>query len=116
MEIANYLCNGNYAVSGDMKAIDCVSEIAKPEFKARMAIKLAVAGAFHTKFMAPAGVEATEAEARSSKAKSRSSTRVEVAVKPRKLLHDARRGVAVKPGRLRRRPWTRSRPRSPRRT
>mmetsp|Transcript_26244 Transcript_26244/g.78712 ORF Transcript_26244/g.78712 Transcript_26244/m.78712 type:complete len:347 (+) Transcript_26244:97-1137(+) len=54
VEIANYLCNGNYAVSGDMKAIDCVSEIAKPEFKARMAIKLAVAGAFHTKFMAPA--------------------------------------------------------------
>ena len=29
-------------------------EIAKPEFKARMAIKLAVAGAFHTDFMAPA--------------------------------------------------------------
>ena len=28
--------------------------IAKPEFKARMAVKLAVAGAFHTDFMAPA--------------------------------------------------------------
>ena len=31
-----------------------VCEIAKPEFKARMAVKLAVAGAFHTDFMAPA--------------------------------------------------------------
>jgi len=29
-------------------------EIAKPEFKARMAVQLAVAGAFHTDFMAPA--------------------------------------------------------------
>ena len=29
-------------------------ELAKPEFKARMAVKLAVAGAFHTDFMAPA--------------------------------------------------------------
>ena len=29
-------------------------EIAKPDFKARMAVKLAVAGAFHTDFMAPA--------------------------------------------------------------
>lgn len=28
-------------------------EMAKPEFKARMAVKLAVAGAFHTDFMAP---------------------------------------------------------------
>jgi malonyl CoA-acyl carrier protein transacylase len=27
---------------------------AKPDFKARMAVKLAVAGAFHTDFMAPA--------------------------------------------------------------
>lgn len=29
-------------------------EDAKPEFKARMTVKLAVAGAFHTDFMAPA--------------------------------------------------------------
>ena len=29
-------------------------ERAKPDFKARMAVKLAVAGAFHTDFMAPA--------------------------------------------------------------
>uniref|UniRef100_A0A7S2WHJ2 Malonyl-CoA:ACP transacylase (MAT) domain-containing protein n=1 Tax=Eucampia antarctica TaxID=49252 RepID=A0A7S2WHJ2_9STRA len=54
VQIANYLCNGNYAVSGSSKACDVVAEIAKPEFKARMTIKLAVAGAFHTDFMAPA--------------------------------------------------------------
>lgn len=52
--IANYLCNGNYAVSGSSKAVDLVCEIAKPEFKARMTVKLAVAGAFHTDYMAPA--------------------------------------------------------------
>jgi len=54
VQIANYLCNGNYAVSGSLKACDVVAEIAKPEFKARMTVKLAVAGAFHTDFMAPA--------------------------------------------------------------
>merc|ERR1719201_2658262 len=52
--IANYLCNGNYACSGAMDAVEKVCEMAKPEFKARMAVKLAVAGAFHTDFMAPA--------------------------------------------------------------
>jgi [acyl-carrier-protein] S-malonyltransferase len=60
IQIANYLCNGNYAVSGSSKACDVVGEIAKPDFKARMTIKLAVAGAFHTDFMAPA-VPALEA-------------------------------------------------------
>jgi [acyl-carrier-protein] S-malonyltransferase len=54
IQIANLLCNGNYAVSGHMKACDVVAEIAKPDFKARMTVKLAVAGAFHTDFMAPA--------------------------------------------------------------
>ncbi|GAB5363549.1 hypothetical protein AAMO2058_000893000 [Amorphochlora amoebiformis] len=54
VRIANYLCKGNYAVSGAKEAIDTVMEIAKPEFKARMAVKLAVAGAFHTDFMLPA--------------------------------------------------------------
>jgi [acyl-carrier-protein] S-malonyltransferase len=54
VRIANYLCKGNYAVSGATEAIDTVMEIAKPEFKARMAVKLAVAGAFHTDFMKPA--------------------------------------------------------------
>jgi len=54
IQLANLLCNGNYATSGHMKACDTLAEIAKPDFKARMAIKLAVAGAFHTDFMAPA--------------------------------------------------------------
>merc|ERR1719453_182470 len=54
ISIANYLCSGNYACSGAMPAVEKVMEIAKPDFKARMAVKLAVAGAFHTEFMAPA--------------------------------------------------------------
>lgn len=54
IQIANFLCKGNYAVSGAMAACDAVAELAKPEFKARMTVKLAVAGAFHTDFMAPA--------------------------------------------------------------
>lgn len=54
IQIANYLCKGNYAVSGASKACDTVAEIAKPDFNARMTVKLAVAGAFHTDFMAPA--------------------------------------------------------------
>uniref|UniRef100_A0A6S9ET31 Malonyl-CoA:ACP transacylase (MAT) domain-containing protein n=3 Tax=Ditylum brightwellii TaxID=49249 RepID=A0A6S9ET31_9STRA len=54
IRIANFLCNGNYAVSGASEACDVVTEIAKPDFKARMTVKLAVAGAFHTDFMAPA--------------------------------------------------------------
>jgi len=54
IKIANYLCAGNYAISGSSKACDVVAEIAKPDFKARMTVRLAVAGAFHTDFMAPA--------------------------------------------------------------
>ena len=34
VQLANLLCNGNYAVSGHMKAIDTVAEIAKPDFMA----------------------------------------------------------------------------------
>eukprot|EP00633_Aureoumbra_lagunensis_P008725 CAMPEP_0197310982 /NCGR_PEP_ID=MMETSP0891-20130614/9508_1 /TAXON_ID=44058 ORGANISM="Aureoumbra lagunensis, Strain CCMP1510" /NCGR_SAMPLE_ID=MMETSP0891 /ASSEMBLY_ACC=CAM_ASM_000534 /LENGTH=314 /DNA_ID=CAMNT_0042796877 /DNA_START=145 /DNA_END=1089 /DNA_ORIENTATION=+ len=52
--IANFLCNGNYAVSGSAQACDVVEKIAKPDFGARMTVRLAVAGAFHTDFMAPA--------------------------------------------------------------
>merc|ERR1711988_1892503 len=52
--IANFLCNGNYACSGSMAAVEAVCAKAKPDFGARMAVKLAVAGAFHTDFMAPA--------------------------------------------------------------
>eukprot|EP00798_Chlamydomonas_sp_ICE-L_P016179 gene16179-22339_t len=54
IQIANYLCPGNYAVSGSKEGCDWVAAKAKPEFKARMAIKLAVAGAFHTNYMSSA--------------------------------------------------------------
>merc|ERR1712014_514733 len=61
IQIANYLCKGNYTVSGDKAACEKLIEIAKPEFKARMAVPLAVAGAFHTDFMAPAVEKLKEA-------------------------------------------------------
>lgn len=54
VQIANYLCKGNYAISGSIEAIEAVEAIAKPNFKARMTVRLAVAGAFHTSFMNPA--------------------------------------------------------------
>uniref|UniRef100_A0A0D6R6R9 Malonyl-CoA:ACP transacylase (MAT) domain-containing protein n=1 Tax=Araucaria cunninghamii TaxID=56994 RepID=A0A0D6R6R9_ARACU len=53
VQIANYLCNGNYAVSGGLKGVEVVESKAK-SFKARMTVRLAVAGAFHTHFMEPA--------------------------------------------------------------
>ncbi|XP_021720972.1 uncharacterized protein LOC110688516 [Chenopodium quinoa] len=53
VEIANFLCPGNYAVSGGVKGIEAVEAKAK-SFKARMTVRLAVAGAFHTRFMEPA--------------------------------------------------------------
>ena len=54
IQIANYLCPGNYAVSGSLEAAKALEEIAKPDFGARMTVRLAVAGAFHTDYMAPA--------------------------------------------------------------
>ena len=33
VRIANFLCPGNYAVSGGVKGCDVVESIAKPEFK-----------------------------------------------------------------------------------
>ncbi|BAT88288.1 hypothetical protein VIGAN_05174600 [Vigna angularis var. angularis] len=53
VQIANYLCPGNYAVSGGLKGIEVVESKAK-SFKARMIVRLAVAGAFHTSYMDPA--------------------------------------------------------------
>lgn len=53
VQIANYLVDGNYAVSGAMEACDVVREIA-PGYGARMAVPLSVAGAFHTSYMEPA--------------------------------------------------------------
>ncbi|GFZ19926.1 similar to EMBRYO DEFECTIVE 3147 [Actinidia rufa] len=44
---------GNYAVSGGVKGVETVEAKAK-SFKARMTVRLAVAGAFHTRFMEPA--------------------------------------------------------------
>ena len=54
VKIANYLCNGNYAISGGIEGCEKVQAIAKPDFKARMTVPLAVAGAFHTEYMSPA--------------------------------------------------------------
>ena len=53
ISIANYLVDGNYAISGATEACAAAREIA-PEMGARMALQLAVAGAFHTSFMEPA--------------------------------------------------------------
>jgi [acyl-carrier-protein] S-malonyltransferase len=53
VQIANFLCPGNYAVSGGMKGIEALEAKAK-SFKARMTVRLAVAGGFHTRFMNPA--------------------------------------------------------------
>ncbi|XP_076886528.1 uncharacterized protein LOC143536412 [Bidens hawaiensis] len=53
VQIANFLCSGNYAVSGGVKGIEAVEAKAK-SFKARMTVRLAVAAASHTRFMKPA--------------------------------------------------------------
>eukprot|EP00252_Welwitschia_mirabilis_P014822 TRINITY_DN32863_c0_g1_i1.p1 TRINITY_DN32863_c0_g1~~TRINITY_DN32863_c0_g1_i1.p1 ORF type:complete len:400 (-),score=81.09 TRINITY_DN32863_c0_g1_i1:200-1399(-) len=53
VQIANYLCPGNYSVSGGLKGVEAVESKAKA-FKARMTVRLPVAGAFHTHFMQPA--------------------------------------------------------------
>lgn len=53
VQIANFLCPGNYAVSGGAKGVEVLEAKAK-SFKARMTVRLAVAGAFHTSFMNPA--------------------------------------------------------------
>ncbi|KAJ4971108.1 hypothetical protein NE237_004207 [Protea cynaroides] len=53
VQIANFLCPGNYAVSGGVKGVEVLEAKAK-SFKARMTVRLAVAGAFHTHFMEPA--------------------------------------------------------------
>eukprot|EP00877_Chromochloris_zofingiensis_P008269 jgi/Chrzof1/3696/Cz13g05150.t1_MCT1[v5.2] len=60
VQIANYLCNGNYAVSGSVAGCDAVEKLAK-SFKARMTVRLAVAGAFHTSYMQPAVEKLQEA-------------------------------------------------------
>ncbi|GLT26797.1 hypothetical protein SLA2020_018390 [Shorea laevis] len=53
VQIANFLCPGNYAVSGGVKGVEALEAKAK-SLKARMTVRLAVAGAFHTRFVEPA--------------------------------------------------------------
>ena len=53
MQVANHLCPGNIAVSGVKAACDEVEKLA-PDAGAMKAIRLAVAGAFHTDIMKPA--------------------------------------------------------------
>ena len=50
LEIANLLCPGNIAVSGDRASCEKVAELAA-DFGAMKAVPLAVAGAFHTSIM-----------------------------------------------------------------
>jgi [acyl-carrier-protein] S-malonyltransferase len=53
MQVANHLCPGNIAVSGVKAACDEIEKLA-PDAGAMKAIRLAVAGAFHTDIMKPA--------------------------------------------------------------
>jgi len=69
--VANFLCPGNYAVSGGVGAVEALEKIAKPDFKARMTVRLAVAGAFHTEYMAPAVPQLAAALAATAIAKPR---------------------------------------------
>ena len=52
IQVANLLCPGNTAVSGETTACDAVQKIA--EERGARTIRLAVAGAFHTSIMKPA--------------------------------------------------------------
>lgn len=52
LQVANLLCPGNIAVSGDMAAIDRL--VARGEQDGLRCVRLAVAGAFHTPIMQPA--------------------------------------------------------------
>ena len=53
LQVANHLCPGNIAVSGDRAACERIARLAE-EAGAMRAIPLAVAGAFHTPIMQPA--------------------------------------------------------------
>src|SRR5262249_41455236 len=52
LQVANFLCPGNTVVSGEAKACDRIESLAKEA--GAHAIRLAVAGAFHTELMKPA--------------------------------------------------------------
>jgi [acyl-carrier-protein] S-malonyltransferase len=53
LQVANLLCPGNIAISGDVAALERAS-IEAPKRGAMRAIRLSVAGAFHTRLMQPA--------------------------------------------------------------
>ncbi|MCE9561023.1 MAG: ACP S-malonyltransferase [Planctomycetes bacterium] len=53
LEIANYLCPGNTALSGALPAIEKIEQLAVQKGGIRT-VRLAVAGAFHTNIMKPA--------------------------------------------------------------
>lgn len=59
IQIANFLCPGNLAVSGTKAACSQVAELA--EKAGGRAVPLAVAGAFHTRIMQPADARLAEA-------------------------------------------------------
>ena len=62
LRVANLLCPGNTVVSGAMPAIDAVATLA--ELRGLRAVRLAVAGAFHTDLMRPADAALAAALAR----------------------------------------------------
>src|SRR5579871_3227936 len=59
VHIANYLCRGNIAVSGARAACQLAAELA--EQAGGKAVRLSVAGAFHTEIMKPADARLSEA-------------------------------------------------------
>jgi [acyl-carrier-protein] S-malonyltransferase len=60
LEIANYLCPGNTALSGALPAIERIEQLAAEKGGIRT-VRLAVAGAFHTDLMKPADLRLAEA-------------------------------------------------------
>lgn len=60
LQIANYLCPGNIAISGDKEACERAAELAV-KAGAMKAVPLAVAGAFHTPIMQSAVAKLTDA-------------------------------------------------------
>jgi [acyl-carrier-protein] S-malonyltransferase len=69
IEIANYLCPGNLALSGEKAACEKAAELATAE--GGKPVTLAVAGAFHTNLMKPADERLAEALASVALAKPR---------------------------------------------
>jgi len=62
IQIANYLCPGNVAISGENAALEKAVELA--EAAGARVVPLAVAGAFHTRLMEPADQRLAQALAR----------------------------------------------------